>query len=89
MLNKKLIQLDRLELENEHLKMKIDQLQEAEIQAVDDRERILNLQRVVADRELEIRKMVRHIEELSEGVRFEVFMTAVFFEVKYKLILLP
>lgn len=69
MLNKKLIQLDRLELENEHLKLKIDHLQSAEIKAAEDKERIIKLQCAVVDQEEEIKKMLRQIEELSEGVK--------------------
>ncbi|EEB14893.1 Centromeric protein E, putative [Pediculus humanus corporis] len=67
MLNKKLIHLDRLELENEHLKMKIEQYKSMEMQSNQDKEKIIQLQCAIVDQEEEIKKMVRHMEQLTEG----------------------
>lgn len=67
-LNNKLIALDKLEKENEYLRCRLDQIQEMEMSAIDDKERILQLQCAVADQEEEMKDLLCQIERLTSGV---------------------
>lgn len=67
-LSKKLLALDRLEKENEYLRCKLEQIQEMEMSAIEDKERICELQNAVTDQEEEMKDMLSLIEKLSNGV---------------------
>lgn len=67
-LNNKLLALDKLEKENEYLRCRLDQIQEMEMNAIEDKERILQLQCVVADQEEEMKDLLSQIERLTNGV---------------------